>query len=106
MIQLKQFKMRWFILYAILMFIGIIIMSVNFPFVPEKQEWITLFISIGLVLYVFYQTKKHGFTYSEASLNEGMTGARWTKYLSLTASLSISGLYEWSRGHDVCLFTI
>lgn len=90
MVQLKQFKIRWFILYTIAIFIGITIFSVILPYAPSKQEWVTLCISICILLYVLHQSKKHQFTYSEAQVGEVMTGARWTKYLSLTGCLQLA----------------
>ncbi|ATP40974.1 CPBP family intramembrane metalloprotease [Solibacillus sp. R5-41] len=101
LLQLKQFKIRWFILYAIGIFIGIAILSTLFPYSPSKQEWITLFISICLMLYVLYQSNKHRFTYSEARVGEVMTGARWTKYLSLTACLQLAA---YASGIAVLMF--
>lgn len=89
-LQLKNFKVRWFILFAVAIFIGVTVFSVIFPYVPGKEELVTLFIQIGLVVYVLYQSKKHGFIYSEAQLNEQMTGARWAKYLSLATSLQLA----------------
>ncbi|MGE7024337.1 CPBP family intramembrane glutamic endopeptidase [Solibacillus cecembensis] len=101
MSQLKQFKIRWFIFYSIVIFIGITIFSVIFPYAPSKQEWVTLFISICLLFYVLHQSKKQQFTYSEAQIGEVMTGARWTKYLSLTACLQVAA---YSSGIAVLMF--
>ncbi|MEK4628181.1 type II CAAX endopeptidase family protein [Solibacillus sp. FSL R7-0682] len=87
--NLKKFKIRWFVVFAFLLFIGMFIISIFAISVQGIQEWITLFVSIGLLAYVLYQSKKHQFVYSEAELPRAMSAKSWGKYLTLTASLQL-----------------
>lgn len=87
-IELKNFKLRYFILFAI----GIFIASFILLFVtdiPASEEWITFFVSVSCLMYLMYQTKKWNFTYNEQPIHTTMTKGRWAKYLSITACFQL-----------------
>lgn len=87
-IDLKNFKLRYFILFAI----GIFIASFTLLFItdiPASEEWITLFVSVSCLMYLVHQTKKWNFTYNEQPIRTTMSKGRWAKYLSITACLQL-----------------
>lgn len=87
-IDLKNFKLRYFILFAI----GIFIASFTLLFItdiPASEEWITLFVSVSCLMYLVHQTKKWNFTYNEQPIRTTMSKGRWAKYLSITACFQL-----------------
>lgn len=87
-IDLKNFKLRYFILFAI----GIFIASFTLLFItdiPASEEWITLFVSVSCLIYLVHQTKKWNFTYNEQPIRTTMSKGRWAKYLSITACFQL-----------------
>lgn len=88
--KLKQFKIRWFVLYCVAVFIGVFIFFMFIPNFGANEQWITFFVTLLILLYVLYYSNKYRFTYSEQKLAETMNGPRWTKYLSLTAAIQFA----------------
>ncbi|WP_339171788.1 type II CAAX endopeptidase family protein [Solibacillus sp. FSL R5-0691] len=87
-IELKNFKLRYFILFGI----GIFIVSFILLFItdnPASEEWITFLVSVSFLLYLMYQTKKWNFIYNEQPIHTTMTKGRWAKYLSITACFQL-----------------
>ena len=87
-IELKNFKLRYFILFGI----GIFIVSFILIFItdnPASEEWITFLVSVSFLLYLMYQTKKWNFIYNEQPIHTTMTKGRWAKYLSITACFQL-----------------
>ena len=86
--ELKNFKLRYFILFAIGTLIASFILLFLIDF-PASEEWITFFVSISCLLYLMNQTKKWNFTYNEQPIQITMTKGRWAKYLSITACFQL-----------------
>ncbi|MGN7478349.1 lysostaphin resistance A-like protein [Solibacillus silvestris] len=86
--QLRNFKLRYFVIFAIFIFIAstILFLFVN---IPAGEEWLTFVISVCFLGYILQQTKKWNFTYSEQFMNKTMSKARWAKYLSITACFQL-----------------
>lgn len=87
-IDLKNFKLRYFILFAIVIFIASFIL-LFFTDIPSSEEWITFFVSVSCLLYLMYQTKKWNFKYNEQPIHTSMSKGRWAKYLSITACFQL-----------------
>lgn len=86
--ELKNFKLRYFILFAI----GILIAGFILLFlidIPASEEWITFFVSVSCLMYLMYQTKKWNFMYNEQPIHTMMSKGRWAKYLSITACFQL-----------------
>ena len=64
--DLKKFKMRYFILFAVFLFIASIVLVFAVDF-PESEQWITFIMSMCLLLYIVYQTNKWNFMYDSYS---------------------------------------
>lgn len=86
--ELKKFKMRYFILFAIFLFIASIVLVFAVDF-PESEQWITFIMSICFLVYIVYQTKKWNFTYNEQPMNTIMSKGRWARYLSITTCFQL-----------------
>lgn len=86
--ELKKFKLRYFILFAIVIFIASVIL-LFLANLPMSEEWLTFVVSICLMLYLLFQTKKWNFTYNEQPMNQVMSKGRWARYLSVTASIQL-----------------
>lgn len=86
--ELKKFKMRYFILFAIFLFIASVILVIAVDF-PESEQWITFIMSICFLLYILYQTKKWNLTYNAQPMIITMSKGRWARYLSITASFQL-----------------
>ena len=86
--ELKKFKMRYFILFAVFLFIASIVLVFAVDF-PESEQWITFIMSMCLLLYIVYQTKKWNFTYNEQPMNTMMSKGRWARYLSITTCFQL-----------------
>lgn len=86
--ELKKFKLRYFILFAIGIFIASFILLFLID-IPTSEEWITFFVSISCLVYLMYQTKKWNFSYNEQPIHTTMTKGRWAKYLSIAACFQL-----------------
>lgn len=87
-IELKNFKLRYFILFGIVIFIvSFILFFITDN--PASEEWITFLVSVSFLLYLMYQTKKWNFIYNEQPMHTTMTKGRWAKYLSITACFQL-----------------
>ena len=86
--ELKNFKLRYFILFAIGIFIASFILLVITD-IPASEEWMTFIVSVSCLIYLMYQTKKWDFTYNEQPIHTTMTKGRWAKYLSITACFQL-----------------
>lgn len=86
--ELKNFKLRYFILFAIGIFIASFILLVITD-IPASEEWITFIVSVSCLIYLMHQTKKWDFTYNEQPIHTTMTKGRWAKYLSITACFQL-----------------
>ena len=86
--ELKKFKMRYFILFAVLLFIASIVLVIAVD-IPESEQWLTFIMSICFLFYILYQTKKWNLTYNEHPMNITMSKGRWARYLSITASFQL-----------------
>lgn len=87
-IDLKNFKLRYFILFAIGIFIASFIL-LFITDIPAGEEWITFFVSVSCLMYLVHQTKKWNFTYNEQPVRTTMSKGRWAKYLSITACFQL-----------------
>ena len=86
--ELKKFKLRYFILFAIFLFISSIILVIVVN-IPESEQWITFIFSICCLIYILYQTSKWNFTYNEQPMTTTMSKGRWARYLSITACFQL-----------------
>lgn len=86
--ELKNFKLRYFILFAVVVFIAstIVLLMTN---IPASEQIITFITSIFFLSYLLYQTKKWNFTYNEQLMSTTMSKGRWARYLSITASFQL-----------------
>ena len=86
--ELKNFKLRYFILFAVVVFIAstIVLLMTN---IPASEQIITFITSIFFLSYLLYQTKKWNITYNEQLINSTMSKGRWARYLSVTASIQL-----------------
>lgn len=87
-IELKNFKLRYFILFVIGIFIASFIL-LFITDIPASEEWITFFVSVSCLMYLMHQTKKWNFTYNEQPIHTTMSKGRWAKYLSITACFQL-----------------
>lgn len=86
--QLRNFKLRYFILFVIVLSISSYIMFFIYP-TPASEQWVTFFISICCLAYMLYQSKKWQFTYNDQTISMTMSKGRWARYLSITACFQI-----------------
>lgn len=86
--QLRNFKLRYFILFAIIISITSFILFFIFA-TPASEQWVTFAISICCLAYMLYQSKKWQFTYTDQPIAMTMTKGRWARYLSITACFQI-----------------
>lgn len=86
--ELKNFKLRYFILFAIGIFIASFILLFLID-IPASEEWVTFFVSVSCLMYLLHQTKKWNFSFNEQPIHTTMTKGRWAKYLSITASFQL-----------------
>ncbi|WP_342573367.1 type II CAAX endopeptidase family protein [Solibacillus sp. FSL K6-1781] len=86
--ELKNFKLRYFILFAIGIFIASFILLFLID-IPASEEWVTFFVSVSCFMYLLHQTKKWNFSFNEQPIHTTMTKGRWAKYLSITASFQL-----------------
>ncbi|MFL0582559.1 CPBP family intramembrane glutamic endopeptidase [Solibacillus silvestris] len=86
--ELKNFKLRYFILFAISIFITSFILLFLID-IPASEEWVTFFVSVSCLMYLLHQTKKWNFSFNEQPIHTTMTKGRWAKYLSITASFQL-----------------
>lgn len=87
-LQLRNFKLRYFVLFAIVIFITSFIM-LFFLTIPASEEWITFIVSICSLAYILFQTKKWNISYNEQTIQMTMSKGRWVRYLSITACFQI-----------------
>ncbi|WP_339262332.1 type II CAAX endopeptidase family protein [Solibacillus sp. FSL W7-1472] len=86
--ELKNFKLRYFILFGIGIFIASFILLFLID-IPASEEWVTFFVSVSCFMYLLHQTKKWNFSFNEQPIHTTMTKGRWAKYLSITASFQL-----------------
>lgn len=86
--ELKNFKLRYFILLAVVVFIASVVVSFLVE-IPASEEMITFITSISLLSYLLYQTKKWNFTYNDQLMHTTMSKGRWARYLSIAASFQL-----------------
>lgn len=87
---LKRFKIRMFILWAVISFILVMFVAAFIPGMIANSELNTMIISIILFVYLFMKSKKYGIVYSEKPLRQAMTTSNWIKVLSTAAMLQIT----------------
>lgn len=83
-LSFKHFKIRYFVLFAIVLVVITVVVEVTMVNIPHISEWTQLFLSVGLTLYLIWQTKAKQITYEMEGNSDPMTARRWIKYVVLT----------------------
>ena len=91
-LSFKRFKLRWFILYFIIVTIVTVFIGVGMPVGQYANDITTLVLGLSLVLYMLYQRSSHNIEFSEASLQQEMSKKRWTRYIIFSFLIKIIGI--------------
>lgn len=85
----QQFKIRYFLIYSVLLMVGGFILSFVFAESPFLTDVLQLLLSVGFTGYIIWQTGKHRITYNMASLDGALTKKSWAKYIGLTVATKL-----------------
>ena len=91
-LSFKRFKLRWFILYFIIVTFITVFIGVGMPLGQYANDITTLVLGLSLVLYMLYQRSSHNIEFSEAPLQQEMPKKRWTKYIIFSFFIKIIGV--------------